>query len=182
MQNRKKEHTYVYNPHIEKRKETVFIWILVVFRISFCSLKDKDEDFSGHQTFWPLVGTPQAIVTISGLRASPCLVINGMFLFSMKCKNSITFLSYYFIVRIWQIIQLYFVMKSTLHLHKIIKMWRAFIKRLIGFGALESVKNNLIWIDHHYECWSEFRNQYLLSLHGRIAAIADIDVDKILSR
>ena len=134
---------------IEKRKETVFIWILVVFRISFCSLKDKDEDFSGHQTFWPLVGTPQAIVTISGLRASPCLVINGMFLFSMKCKNSITFLSYYFIVRIWQIIQLYFVMKSTLHLHKIIKMWRAFIKRLIGFGALESVKNNLIWIDHY---------------------------------
>ena len=114
---------------IEKRKETVFIWILVVFRISFCSLKDKDEDFSGHQTFWPLVGTPQAIVTISGLRASPCLVINGMFLFSMKCKNSITFLSYSFIVRIWQIIQLYFVMKSTLHLHKIIKMWRAFIKR-----------------------------------------------------
>ena len=30
-------------------------------------------------------------------------VINGMFLFSMKCKNSISFFSFYFIVRIWQI-------------------------------------------------------------------------------
>ena len=43
-------------------------------------------------------------------------VINGLFLFSMKCKNSSTFFSYYFIMKIWQITFTKFVMKPPQHL------------------------------------------------------------------